>query len=515
MKYVLLDTNIVIDMVIDRRHQVTDTLLSSFIKLLDYNEIKLIVPEIVMIETQRHLEEELTLVGKQINKVMKNIDDLYGVATYTIDGLNIQDYKKKSKQELAKAYDMYQQNEVKYKADLNKTIDMVFNHRNSIVIACDDYLINAVTKRRIYKRAPFHIEQKESYGDGLIAETLINLGRYIQLKTSDEIFFVTGNYIDFCVDREHKTTLLTDIVEDIIKAGIPCPVRCINTFGQLIGKELKDNVKNANLSEEFENQLKAEQESELEEALMDIWNTDRSSVDLTPMDEYDEQVENNFIDSDFVNSVEGIFQELNDVFRDLEDNCYSYVYEKLSSMISTTPISELGLTLEKFKKVFDGAKDLPNIGSTTSDKFTAEDTAIVIEWLDEQQKLFNRIESIEYLPDTINFGDVINIIDSDLKLLRFSIDELLLSPEEGSNEDIVMKICTSANEELATGYISVTYGYIDYDDDGGIGDGISDDISYYCDNITQTLDAIAEAWKEKIDRQSEIAEQLGAEFKLE
>jgi len=70
-------------MVIDRRHQVTDTILSSFIKLLDYDETILIVPDTVKVETQRYLEEKLTLVGKQINKVMENVDDLYGAATYT------------------------------------------------------------------------------------------------------------------------------------------------------------------------------------------------------------------------------------------------------------------------------------------------------------------------------------------------------------------------------------------------------------------------------------------------
>lgn|GEM_PF-4884072 len=94
------------------------------------------------------------------------------------DGLDIQEYKKHSKQELVKVCEMYKKNEVKYKADLVKTIDLVFNHRNSVVIPCDDFLSNVVTKRRIYKRASFYIEKKESYGDGLIAETLINLGRY-------------------------------------------------------------------------------------------------------------------------------------------------------------------------------------------------------------------------------------------------------------------------------------------------------------------------------------------------
>lgn len=47
MKYILLDTNIVIDMVVDRKNQVSSDLLKSFIKLLDYDQIKLVLPQIV------------------------------------------------------------------------------------------------------------------------------------------------------------------------------------------------------------------------------------------------------------------------------------------------------------------------------------------------------------------------------------------------------------------------------------------------------------------------------------
>lgn len=93
MKYILLDTNIIIDMFIDRRHQVTDTVLASFIKLLDYDEIRLIVPDIVKTETYRHLDDELAIMGKQIHKVMKEIEGLYGVSTYHIQGLDIKPYK--------------------------------------------------------------------------------------------------------------------------------------------------------------------------------------------------------------------------------------------------------------------------------------------------------------------------------------------------------------------------------------------------------------------------------------
>ena len=43
MRYVMIDTNIFIDMIIDRKHNVSDKLVESFIKLLDYDEIKLVL----------------------------------------------------------------------------------------------------------------------------------------------------------------------------------------------------------------------------------------------------------------------------------------------------------------------------------------------------------------------------------------------------------------------------------------------------------------------------------------
>lgn len=66
MNYILLDTNIIIDMVVDRRNQINNKLLSKFIKLLDYDEVRLVVPEIIRTETYRHLDEEICNVGKKL-----------------------------------------------------------------------------------------------------------------------------------------------------------------------------------------------------------------------------------------------------------------------------------------------------------------------------------------------------------------------------------------------------------------------------------------------------------------
>lgn len=95
MNYVLLDTNIIIDMVVDRRNQINNKLLNKFVKLLDFDEIKLVVPEIIKTETYRHLNKEINNVGKQIEKVLDDIGNLYGVSTLEMEGLDLSVYKKR------------------------------------------------------------------------------------------------------------------------------------------------------------------------------------------------------------------------------------------------------------------------------------------------------------------------------------------------------------------------------------------------------------------------------------
>lgn len=47
-------------MIIDRKNNVTKELVNTFIKLLDFNQIKLIIPSIVAYETSKHIERTIT-----------------------------------------------------------------------------------------------------------------------------------------------------------------------------------------------------------------------------------------------------------------------------------------------------------------------------------------------------------------------------------------------------------------------------------------------------------------------
>ncbi len=513
MKYILLDTNIVIDMVIDRRHQVTDALLGSFIKLLNFDEIKLVVPEIVKVETQRHLEEELSLVGTQITKAKKAIDDLYGVAAYSVAGLDMKEYKRKSKAELTKAFDLFQQNEQSYKTDLHNTVNLLFAHKNSIFVPLDDFISNAVFKRRIYKKAPFHIEKKESFGDGVIAETLINLGRYTTLTPTDEIYFVTGNYTDFCIGKSNRTTLLADIAEDIASANIPCSVKCVNTFGELIGKELKDNVANANLSEEFEKELQERFESELRELALDIEDMDRESAGLLSMHEYSDALEEQLTGSPFSDAILQVFDEISKLYRKTE-NLDAGLYEELRNIVETAPLSELQVILGKFKVLFDTNDLLPCIGEAENEVFDVDDILQVCDWIREQEAFFEKIYDLSSLPDYINYGDIIPITTSTLGKVVFKIEELNLTPEAGSTEYIDVSLLSNTSVAIAVGQISVTYGFIEFDEDGGASDGLADDISYSCDDVIEAIKSVLDDWVSLCNIQEKISSYLRDSFEI-
>lgn len=509
MKYILLDTNIIIDMVIYRKKGFCIGLLESFIKLLENDEIVLIIPEIVKIETLRNIEDELLLVGTKITDAIEKIKLIYGgVVTYKIEGLNITENKKRALEEMNEAYNKYNKNKEKYKKDILETIDLVFNHENSIIISCDEFLSNAVMKRRIYKRAPMHIEKKESYGDALIAEILINLERYVELSPEDEILFVTGNYKDFCI-KNNPSLIATDILEDIKTAGIPCEVKCIGSFEILINKALEENVKNANLTEEFKQQLHEKHEAEKEEVKKYFYDMERESVGLSTMDSYHERLEEDLINSTFMKEIIEQFEIINSIYAKFEDYCI--VYDKLIDRLKYSLILEINNLLIKFKKLSKNNEEIPDDMETD---ISVEYFLSIYEWLINQQKMMESILEIESLPDSIQFGDEICIVNSKLESITFAIEKLVLYPEEMCSDYLEIKLYDKDRNKLASGKISVTYGYIRYDIDGHVMDGLDDDISYDYTDVINELKKIVECWEKFNDEQEKIINQLQNEFEI-
>lgn len=507
MKYILLDTNIVIDMVVDRKNQVSSDLLKSFIKLLDYDQIKLVLPKIVEHETYIHLEEELNKVGKNIETAMDKIKNLYGVQGYTIAGLDMQDYKKQSRNHLNEALKVFQEGKEKYKEELFNVVKMVFEHKNCIRIEDDEFLNVSVIRRKIYKRAPFHKEQKESYADSLIIETLINIRKYIEIGNDDIVYFVTGNYKDFSETDKDKDSLHHQIIEDLRNKGIYGQIRYIRQFARLIQEELKNDVQEAKLSEEFQRELEQEEEEERLLLERDYEDSIRESAGLSALGDFEDKLQENLADSGFQHSLSQIFERITKSYGTLDEFLMFYD-EDISNCIGNSNIDNIGSILDIFSKLFENIEEQYFVENNISG------LQEVMEWIGNQKFILKEIPYDDYLPDYIDFGDCIKLYDYKRRKIYLYLDDLYISPSNGSSDQIDIYVKNSDDQKCAEGYISVTYGFIEYDEDGGAADGCEEDINFCCQEIIDYLDGIASEWEEFIKEQEKIVEYLKKSFSL-
>lgn len=492
-------------MLIDRKQQVTDELLSSFIKLLDYDEVKLIVPDIIVEETKRNLYDELDIIGEKINESKKDIKNLYGIVVCEIDKFNIADCKKKCLKILNEVDGIYRSNKNDYIEALDKQLDKVFTHRNSIIINYDSFLSTCVSKRRVFKRAPFHIDSKESYGDGLIAEILINLKKYISLLNDDQIIFVTGNYKDFCVGKNNKETLHPHIQDDLKVSGIYDQVKCLNSFSKLICNELKQNVDNANLTEEFQDVMSTLGEANFIKAYED---QERETYNLTPFGKYKNLLEDNLSTSDFQYSIIKRFDMLNRIYRELDYNDYEEMFEKLYLIINEIPIHDLN---EKIKIIKSVVEDV-DMDTIVEEDISCKDLLDIINYIENKRKFLSSLNHIGMLPSRVEFGDTICITNSKNEILRLELQELYLTEEKGSTDYIELDLYDDNCNEICKGNISVTYGYYDLNDNYCVEDALDDNISYNCESIIEELDNVISEWHTLEDEFGRISDMLENEF---
>ncbi len=496
MRYVMMDTNIFIDMIIDRKHNVSGKLVEAFIKLLDFDEIKLVIPAIVVHETNKHLEEQLAEVGKKIKIAINSLEEIYGINGYEIDGLEIKEYKSNSRQQLIELYTKYECNKDDYLKGIKTTIKKIFEHPNCIIVEDTELLRSLCLQRRIYKRAPFHYEKKESYADGLIVETLVHLLDYITLDDNDNITFVTGNTSDFS-KRNEKKKLHEDIYDDLKKMDINEKVKYITSFGELIGKELKQEVNNAKLKEEFEKEMQEQEKMDIEQLYAEFKDLERESVGLTALGSFENEFLESFYESQFVEQLKELFERINNCFSNLEDIDYFYT-EELHDYVCAVEVEEIAKFIKKWNEVMDELGETPVL----EDIFGIQE---IMDWIEQKAKSNDYSDVNTTLPDSIEYGDNVTIYGLEKKKYELLMDELYLSSDNG-NVDLLDIYIFHAGEKCAAGNIEITYGFVDFDDDGGIGDACDEDISYHTREIIEYITEIVNEFEEYVNRQLVIVE---------
>lgn len=88
-----------------------------------------------------------------------------------------------------------------------------------------------------------------------------------------------------------------------------------------------------------------------------------------------------------------------------------------------------------------------------------------------------------------------------------SFGELHGIPEAGSEEQIEVSLL-SDKEIIARGYVKLTGGYLDFDEDGGASNGIEDSIDYEVDDVLDALKDLISDLEKELNNEQELAYSL-------
>ena len=113
--------------------------------------------------------------------------------------------------------------------------------------------------------------------------------------------------------------------------------------------------------------------------------------------------------------------------------------------------------------------------------------------------------------DSLKYGDIIvfkGLLNDELML---SIDDLYISSEKGQVD--ILNVTLHHNQDtLASGEIIVTYGFLDFNEDGNVEDGVEDIIEYRCDDIIDAIQLFINEQKKIVQNEKERIDALDNYF---
>ncbi|AOY53681.1 PIN domain-containing protein [Clostridium perfringens] len=479
MKYLLLDTNIYVDMIISRDKIHNANLFENFLKLLDSKKIKLIVPSVVKTETFRHINEEINSIGTGLKTLSTNINNLHWInKTEELDKFNKDLFKLKEgvnslKGEFEKKVDFY---ETHYQSLFNK----IFENENSIIVDENIDIILKAQKREIHKKRPYHYrENKDSIADAIIVETLISIGDLIELN-DDIIYFVSKNKKDFS-EENNENMLHKDILDDIKEKSKFKNIEYRLNFASTLFKEFNEEIKEVGIEEELRKQyedemnaLKKEFEEEQialkEEHYAELLNYERESCGLSALgndDEYEQRIAEISKIENLIQQLEEIKKIFNDKFDEFSDNYYD-----LDEYLSSKTSNDLKDILKKnplFNLFIDNTEE-----DSWSIKYDILKCFENIIGNEDYASFLTEVECNDYF--SLN-ESIFSFTDNHNNKYELKTEGILI-PRDGDINDVFIELSKNT-KVIARSRIEVNYGYCELDSDGKIGDGCAEGIDIF------------------------------------
>lgn len=300
----------------------------------------------------------------------------------------------------------------------------------------------------------------------------------LKCKSSFSMDCFYEDYENALWDSEEKEYVYVDTIEirEEHKAKFACRVeinRTENTFEVLPFKIIlgADSRK-----ERYE--IETDSEYDYEQEIEDM---NRESVGLNPLGDYETYLEEDLVDSKMSKDIIERFNCINELYKE---------YEEILSIYDS--LLKLFLDKENIKSIIriissklEEIADFPGI--IDEDDISQEEISEIEKWVEFKYEDASRKMNIANLPDSIEYGDNIEILGVDDQKLFLKIDEININPSAGDKEWVDISL-SDEKEIIASGIVELTIGYIEYDEDGGIADGLTDEIDYNYHSIIEQLD---------------------------
>ena len=218
-------------------------------------------------------------------------------------------------------------------------------------------------------------------------------------------------------------------------------------------------------------------DDEQENMYRDLEDAEREELGFLPLSQYADWLEDNLNESTMAQILFKLFERYNTISSGYEE--LASEYDEVITKIACHINEELG------KKIITSLSFVNSIPIDFSEKDNTGLMDKIRRWLDcKYEFVSDKME--RSLPDYIEYGENISILGAHNKVYILSFNELQGNPEAGSEEHIEVSLL-SDNQVLAKGYVKLTVGYLNFDEDGGAADGIEDSIDYEMDSIFEAL----------------------------
>lgn len=227
-------------------------------------------------------------------------------------------------------------------------------------------------------------------------------------------------------------------------------------------------------------------------------DADREELGFVPLSQYADVLADNLNESSMAREILELFEQYNHI-----SSAYDNLLMRYDEIVTQANNEMEENDAKAFINALSIEKSIPiDFAEKDADKLLDEIRA----WLNDKFDMVSeRME--RKLSDSIAYGEDISILGANCKVYTLSLGELNGIPEAGSEEQIEVSLLLD-KEILARGYVKLTVGYLDFDDDGGVADGIEDSIDYEVDDVLDALKRLIVELKEEFNKEQKLVNDL-------